>query len=294
MALLNKPLLQPLNDSFLKEKNLKVFVLRDDLIHPYISGNKGRKLKYNIEEFRKQKKEYLVTFGGAYSNHIVATAAAGKESGIKTIGIIRGDEHNIKTNPVLRFAHACGMELLFVSREKYRALRGNILSLYSILQKPDSELFVLPEGGSNELAVKGCREIPDDILIDFDILCCACGTGATIAGIINGLKSHQEALGISVLRAKESLAETINKYSGSKNNYNLVDDYHFGGYAKSTDELIAFCKKFSDQHQIPVEPVYTGKLFYGIYDLAKKSFFDGSKTIVAVHTGGIYDFNNHS
>ncbi len=290
----NKPVLQPLTDPLFKEKNLNVFVLRDDLIHPYISGNKWRKLKYNIEEFRKEGKEYLVTFGGAYSNHITATAAAGKELGIKTIGVIRGEEHGVNTNPVLRFAHACGMKLIFISREKYRCLRENNSLPIPALKTPDSQLYFLPEGGSNDLAVKGCKEIVDDIPIRFDVICCACGTGATLAGIVNGLKDDQRAIGIAVLKGASFLKETVISYGGSENNFQIVPDYVFGGYAKSTIELEEFCKTFTEQHHIPVEWVYTGKLFFGIYDLVKKDFFERGKTIVVVHTGGIYDFRGAS
>jgi 1-aminocyclopropane-1-carboxylate deaminase/D-cysteine desulfhydrase-like pyridoxal-dependent ACC family enzyme len=294
---LNKPVLQPLHDPLFEKKNLDVFVLRDDMIHPYIAGNKWRKLKYNLEEFRKKKKEYFVTFGGAYSNHIVATAAAGKESGIKTIGVIRGEEHTTRSNAVLRFAEDCGMELIFVTREKYRLLRKNnslVHELFVCARKErttGSQLFIVPEGGSNESAVKGCKEIIDDIPVDFDYACCACGTGTTLAGIAQNLNGHQQVVGIAVLKNASFIDEAIRKYTGCIENYQLIHDYHFGGYAKSTEELELFCKSFAGRSHIPVEPVYTGKLFFAIYDLARKDFFEKGKTVVAIHTGGVYDFN---
>ncbi len=289
---LNKPILQPLNDALFKEKKLNVFVLRDDLIHPFISGNKWRKLKYNIEEFQKTGKECLITFGGAYSNHIVATACAGKEFGIKTIGIIRGEELNEKTNPALLFASESGMKLVFVSREEYKSLRQQDLPVQSIIPELRTKNFeLLQEGGSNSLAVKGCEEIIRDIPVDFDYICCACGTGTTLAGIINGLKKNQQAIGVAVLKGAEFLADEVKKYPGEKNNFNLIYDYHFGGYAKSTKELDTFCKSFIEQTLIPIEPVYTGKLFFGIYDLIKKGFFPEDKTIVLVHTGGVISFD---
>ncbi len=303
---LNKPGLQPLNDELFKEKKLTVFVLRDDLIHPFISGNKWRKLKYNIEEFQKTGKEWLVTFGGAYSNHIVATACAGKEFGIKTIGIIRGEEHDEKTNPVLRFASECGMKLIFVSRDEYLKMRlevgswkpekslNDLLNRLSSFQFPVSNFYLLPEGGSNSLAAKGCEEIIEDIPVDFDYICCACGTGTTLAGIINGLKENQLAIGIAVLKGGEFLADEVKKYSGDKNNFRLLLDYHFGGYAKSTEELDDFCKTFMEKTAIPIEPVYTGKLFFSLYDLAKEDFFSENKTIVVVHTGGVISFDENS
>ena len=298
-VVLNKSILQPLLHPLFEKKKLKVLVLRDDLIHPFISGNKWRKLKYNIEEFRRQGNEWMVTFGGAYSNHIAATACAGKEFGLNTIGIIRGDELNEKTNPVLLFARGCGMKLIFVSRDKYKSLRGNYQSIVpelktlnvelhiSELRTFDSNAFILPEGGSNFLAVKGCEEIIDDIPVDFDYICCACGTGTTIAGIINGIKNNQEAIGIAVLKGDEFLQEEVRKYSGEKNNFQLIHDYHFGGYAKSTQDLEDFCKSFTKKTSILIEPVYTGKLFFAIYDLIQKDFFPENKTIIVVHTGGI-------
>lgn len=290
---LNKSVLQPLNDQLFAKKKLKVFVLRDDLIHPFISGNKWRKLKYNIEQFQKEGKEYLVTFGGAFSNHIVATAAAGKLYSIKTIGIIRGEEHDINSNSVLRFAHNCGMELIFVSREEYRKWKlGNGNSkLAKLLNSKtgidQSEIYLLPEGGSNEFAVKGCKEIIDDIPVDFDYICCDCGTGATFAGIVSGLKNHQQAIGIAVLKGAEFIDDAVKKYNPTIKTFQVIHDYHFGGYAKSATELDEFCKSFSGTKNIPVEPVYTGKLFYGLYDLIRKDFFAEGKTIVVVHTGGV-------
>jgi 1-aminocyclopropane-1-carboxylate deaminase len=284
---LNKPILQALHDPLFKAKKLNVFVLRDDLIHPFISGNKWRKLKYNIEEFQKENKEWLVTFGGAFSNHIVATACAGKESGIKTIGIIRGEELNEKANSALRFATECGMKLVFVSREKYRMMRTDHQYVFSELRTTNSELLILPEGGSNDFAVRGCSEIIHDVDTDFDYICCACGTGATFAGIINGINNNQKAIGITVLKGGQFIAHEIKKWIGERSNFQLMDDYHFGGYAKSTEELEEFCKSFIERTHIPIEPVYTGKLFFGIYDLMRKDFFPENKTIVIVHTGGM-------
>jgi 1-aminocyclopropane-1-carboxylate deaminase/D-cysteine desulfhydrase-like pyridoxal-dependent ACC family enzyme len=285
---LNKSSLQRVHDPLFDERKLNVYVLRDDLIHPFISGNKWRKLKYNLEEFRKSGKKYLVTFGGAYSNHVVATAAAGKEYGIHTIGIIRGPELNPDSNPALQFANRCGMKLVFVSREDYKRYRNNIFEIKFIpeFQTTISELFILPEGGANEFAVKGCKEITEDIPVNFDYVCCACGTGTTLAGIASSLTVTQTAIGIAVLKGAGFLNETIQQIS-KKKNYRIFHDYHFDGYAKTTDELNRFCQAFSQNSGIPVEPVYTGKLFYGIYDLIRNNFFAEGKTIVLVHTGGV-------
>ncbi len=287
---LNKTGLTQLKDLLFEEKELKVFVLRLDEGHPFISGNKWYKLKYNLEEFTLQKKEFLVTFGGAYSNHLVATASAGKELCIQTIGIVRGEELNENSNACLTFASSCGMKLIFVSREEYKRLRNNHSLVTRRLAALSSLLFFLPEGGSNELAVKGCEEITRQIAIDFDWLCCACGTGSTLAGMVRTLKGHQQAIGIAVLKGAEFLTQIVKEISASENNFQIMHNYHSGGYAKSTKELDEFCHVFMDRNHLAIEPVYTGKLFFGIYDLVKNDFFEKGKTIVVVHTGGVFDF----
>jgi 1-aminocyclopropane-1-carboxylate deaminase/D-cysteine desulfhydrase-like pyridoxal-dependent ACC family enzyme len=282
-----KPPLQKLKDNLFEEKQLNIYVLRLDLIHPFISGNKWYKLKYNLEEFHRLGKEYLVTFGGAFSNHIVATAAAGKEFGIKTIGIIRGEELNKNSNAVLQFASACGMELVFVSREEYRRLKA---SDEKVRGKITSDIFILPEGGSNEFALQGCTEIVKEIHTPFDCILSACGTGMTLAGIAKSISSHQEIIGISVLHGENFLEKNISEWSGN-NHFKMIYDYHFGGYARVNDELKTFCNTFYYQQQIRIEPVYTGKLFFGLYDLIKKDSFKQGKTIVAIHSGGVFDFS---
>jgi 1-aminocyclopropane-1-carboxylate deaminase len=292
--LLNEMALEQLNFSLFAERKLNAFVLRVDRVDTFISGNKWFKLKYNLEEFRRLKKEVLITFGGAFSNHIVATAAAGKKNGIKTIGIIRGDELNEDSNERLRFAADSGMKLFFVSRDRYKLLRINNDELYDLLDVNQTSTYILPEGGSNTLAVKGCEEIVSMIDIDFDYICCACGTGATLAGIVNGINQHQTAIGISVLNGKAFLEKTVRSYCGEKNNFRIIHDYHFGGYANTTRELEIFCSGFSAETGIDVEPVYTGKLFYAIQNLAEKNFFEAGKTIVIVHSGGIFPSQNNT
>ncbi len=283
--------LEEIQGDLLIEKGIRLFVKRDDLIHPYVSGNKWRKLKYNVEAFLHSGKDALLTLGGAYSNHIIATAAAGKEFGIQTTGIIRGEELTADSNPVLHFARDCGMELVFVSREQYKSLHdetGLQSFLYNLKHKTLNfkHIFLLPEGGFNELAVKGCEEIIPEIEIPFDYICCAVGTGATICGIIRSLKVEQQAIGFPVLQGEGFLQKQIEEYVGDKNNWSLNFGYHFGGYAKTTDELKKFCTEFSERNKIPIESIYTGKMFYGIYDLIKKNFFKPGATIVAIHTGG--------
>ncbi len=281
--------LQKIQDALLDEHGITLWVKREDLLHPSISGNKWRKLKYNLQAARAQNKSTLLTFGGAYSNHIAATAAAGKEFGFATIGIIRGEEH-LPLNPTLSFAASCGMQLHYITREEYR-LKSEPDFLESFSLKFDQP-YIIPEGGTNTLAVKGCTEIVQDIQIDYDYICCASGTGGTIAGIIAGLAGNKKVLGFPALKGGEFLYKEIEamvqEYNGQKyTNWQLITDYHFGGYAKVKPELLAFMQAFQEQLQIPLEPVYTGKMFFGLFDLIQKRYFEKGSTIVAVHTGGL-------
>lgn len=286
--------LQAIRDAITKKQDVNLYVLRIDQLHPDISGNKLFKLKYNLEEARKQNKKTLLTFGGAFSNHIAATAAAGKEYHFKTIGIIRGDEHSL-LNPTLKFASDCGMQLHYVSRTLYQNKKE--LSEYVNQQFPEDQIYVIPEGGSNELGVVGCKEITGHITIDFDYVCTACGTGATMAGIVLSLKKHQKAMGFQVLKAenymKDEVGEWLNKLANKpetvqqQHNWEINEDYHFGGYAKVKPELSEFIKWFKQRNNIALDPIYTGKMMFGIYDLIKKGFFEKGQTIIAVHTGGL-------
>lgn len=274
---------QQINDFKLNGKGIELFVLREDLNHPYISGNKLHKLRYNLEEAKRQGKDTLLTFGGAYSNHIAATAAAGKELGFKTIGIIRGEEDI--TNLTLNFAKKCGMQLQFIDRSSYR--EKHTVTFIDNLKKKQGDFYLLPEGGSNELAVKGCAEILSNIALDFDVVCCSVGTGVTLAGLIRSLKKNQKAIGFSSLKGGAFLNKEVEKYlSDNKNNWQIATDYHFGGYAKATAELKEFIKAFTAQHAIPLDHVYTGKMLYGIYDMIVKNRFSSGTKILAVHTGG--------
>jgi len=264
---------------------IELYLKREDQNHPIISGNKYRKLFYNIQEAKKLGKKGLLTFGGAFSNHIHATAGAGLAYGFKTIGIIRGDEldNKISENSTLLDAQTMGMELQFMNREDYRN-KHNPLFLRELQQKyPD--YYILPEGGTNMLAIKGCEEIltPNDTI--FNYICCAVGTGGTLAGIINSRDNHQKIIGFPAL--KENFLETeIEKYT-SKNNYSLCRAYNFGGYGKITDELIQFLNEFYEQTHIPLDPIYTGKMIFGIFALIKQNYFPKNSKILAIHTGGL-------
>ena len=277
------------NQLIFERDGISLHLKREDLLHPEISGNKFRKLKYNLLEAKKQRKEKLLTFGGAYSNHIAATAAAGKEFGFKTIGVIRGEElgedlnKTLQGNPTLRFAAGCGMGFEFVSRKDYR--EKNSMEFLNLMEKKHGDFFLVPEGGTNSLAIRGCEEIFSEEDEAFDIVCCAVGTGGTISGLINSSHKDQKVLGFPALKG-DFLKEEIRKYT-SKFNWELILDYHFGGYAKVDPELIEYMNSFKSDYGIPLDPIYTGKMMYGIFDLLRKGYFLKNTRILAVHTGGL-------
>jgi 1-aminocyclopropane-1-carboxylate deaminase len=275
--------LQEIVDSVLEDKGLRVFVKREDLIHDTISGNKWRKLYYNLQYAKEKGFSTLVTFGGAYSNHIAATAAAGNEVGFKTIGFIRGEEHS-PLNPTLQYAKECGMEFRYVDRTDYREKDSEEFQTEYL--SGIQNYYLIPEGGTNDLAVKGCEEILGDIEIDFDVVCCPCGTGGTISGIINSLKKQQKAIGFPALKGAGFLKEEIGAYV-KNSQWELNIDYHFGGYAKVSSSLIEFINNFKEKHQIPLDPVYTGKMMYGLWNLIEKDYFRRGSSIVVIHTGGL-------
>lgn len=282
---IHHPSLETIELQTVNEFGYQIFVKPDYLIHPIISGNKYRKLKHNLDEAKRLKHKTLLTFGGAYSNHIAAVASAGKKFGFNTIGIIRGEElfNKIDANPTLKFAQECGMILKFVSREVYRY--HNSQDLLQVLTETHGEFYLLPEGGTNTLAVKGCEEILTETDAHYDYICCPVGTGGTIAGLINSSAPHQKILGFPALKG-DFLQEEIPKFA-TKSNWQLIPDYHFGGYAKINKELISFINAFKAQYHIPLDPVYTGKMMYGIFDLMKKGYFPHKSKILAVHTGGL-------
>lgn len=288
--------LEEIHYSAWQKKGVAVSVLRDDLIHPFMSGNKWRKLKYNIIDFNDSGKKVLLTFGGAFSNHLVAAAAAASEYGFDSIGIVRGEEVD---NPYLNFVKQNGMKLFFISREEYRKKNeqetiSTILDLLITKEwiKNREDVFLLPEGGANPAAVRGASEIINDIDKEFDWIACACGTGATLAGISQKLSGNQKALGIPVLKADGYMEKEIEKHGGINDRIILNENYHFGGYAKKNKTLEAFCRDFSAITGIPIEPVYTGKLFYAIDDLIKTNYFKKGEKVTAIHTGGVFCFPN--
>jgi len=299
--LTNSPL-QQLQSPFLESAGIQLYIKRDDLLHPLFGGNKWRKLKYNLIYAREHGFETLLTFGGAWSNHIYATAAAGKHFGFKTVGLIRGEKHT-PLNATLAFAEACGMQLHYLDRLQYR--QKNEPSYTEELKQQFNNPYILPEGGSNSLAVKGCTEIVQEIEIPFDVVCCASGTGATLAGIISAISAEQTqhkrpaeektAIGFSVLKGGEFLTNEVSDYlnvadlrtAGTAVNWRIESCYHFGGYARINDKLIQFMQQFETQYGITLDAVYTGKMFYGLFDLIKTGTFNPGTTIIAVHSGGL-------
>jgi 1-aminocyclopropane-1-carboxylate deaminase len=263
-------------------KGVQLFIKRDDMIHPFISGNKWRKLKYILQDAKKLQKGHLVTFGGAHSNHLLATACAAAKFGFRSTGIVRGE--NVE-NETLLLCRLFGMQLIFADRESYRDKPG----LFNRNFGNDSEAFFIDEGGSGNLAAKGCSELIDELPEVYDHLFCAAGTGTTAAGILSGINRKSMATKmhvIPVLKGADFLKQEIENLSNGVS-FEFHNEYHFGGYAKTNDELLTFIKDFTSSTGILIDPVYTGKLLFAIYDLISKDHFARGSRILAVHTGGI-------
>src|ERR1700733_13015817 len=266
------------------EQGLNVFIKRDDLIHPIISGNKWRKLKYLLKRAQAENKTHLVTFGGAYSNHLLATAASAAKFGFKSTGIVRGEPVN---NDTLFLCRLHGMSLLFTDRESYL----DKPALFKKYFAADPKAFFIDEGGASAEGAKGCSELVDELTETYDHIFCACGTGTTAAGIINGVVQRglqTRFHGIPVLKKGEFLRPEIENFLLRPAAFDLHTDYHFGGYGKTTDELISFIKQFIASTGILLDPVYTGKMMFALYDLAAKGYFKRGEKILAIHTGGIW------
>ncbi|MDH5257440.1 MAG: pyridoxal-phosphate dependent enzyme [Gammaproteobacteria bacterium] len=298
-----------LSSQLLTEKDIRLYVKRDDLIHPALSGNKWRKLKYNLLQARQNQQKVLLTFGGAYSNHIYAVAAAGKLFNFNTVGIIRG-ERPLELGSTLKFAESQGMYLHFISREDYRK-KTNAVFLEG-LKKSFGSFYNIPEGGTNQLALKGVQEVISELDVQIPenkIICTACGTGGTAAGLIKHILQDRkddldsdtkdktncknQVIGFPALKNASWMYEDINRLlygnisTGAADKWSLKLDYHFGGYAKYTQELISFIADFKNEFNIQLEQVYTAKMFYGLFDLIKQDYFTAGTNIVAIHTGGL-------
>ncbi|MDM1492080.1 1-aminocyclopropane-1-carboxylate deaminase/D-cysteine desulfhydrase [Acinetobacter indicus] len=265
-------------------RHQRISIKRLDLIHPQISGNKFFKLKYNLLAARQQGFEKVLTFGGAYSNHIAATAFAAHKFGFQSLGMIRGEELAQRPfNPTLATAQQFGMQLEFISRNAYR--QKDQPDFLQRLQQQYPDFYLIPEGGTNALAIQGCREILTAEDAQFDLICCAVGTGGTLAGLIEASQQHQQLLGFSALKG-DFLTQEVAQLT-TKRNWRILDNYCCGGYAKTTPELIQFIQTFEQRYNIPLEQAYTGKMLRGIFDLIDQDKIGPDQKILLIHTGGL-------
>lgn len=266
---------------------MRVLLKRDDLIHPHVPGNKWRKLKYNIATARELGFRTLLTFGGAYSNHIRATAAAGAYCGFETIGVIRGEEH-LPLNSSLQYSASRGMRLTYLDRTTYRAKTSD--AVIDALHQEFGAFYLIPEGGSNAAAVRGCAELPAELDATVDVVFCAVGTGGTLAGVAGGARADQLVVGIPVLKGGAFLEDDIVRlqeqvYGGRTGSWRLVGNYHFGGYAKRTSELDGFVDGFEVRHGLRLDWVYEAKMMYALFDQVARGVFPRGTTIAALISG---------
>ena len=284
--------IQEIFDPLLDQHGIRLLIKREDQNHPHISGNKWWKLKCNLEEANRQHKKTILTFGGAYSNHIYATAAAAKECRFESIGIIRGEE-TLPLNPTLSFATSTGMKIQYVTRENYK-IKSEHEFINSLIEQY-GDFYLIPEGGTNQLAVKGTTVFAQEHLskIEFDYLFLPVGTGGTIAGIINGLNGERNVIGVPVLKNGRFLGDEIKPYLNQDySNWSLLTEYHHGGYAKTTPALMTFIQQMEVEHQLPLDHVYTGKLLWAVMEEIKKGAFQKGSTILALHSGGLQGNNS--
>lgn len=268
----------------LREREVRLSIRREDQLFPGLSGNKYRKLKYNLQEMQRAGHHTLLTFGGAYSNHIHAVAAAGRQFGFRTIGVIRGDElAGAPLNPTLADAREAGMQLHFVSRRDY-ARRQTPEYLRDLLQQ-FGPAYPLPEGGTNPAAVRGCAEILGGADAGYDLVCCPVGTGGTLAGLGAAAAPGQQVRGYTALKAPALEANLREWVPGD--HWSLSGAFHFGGYARIDSSLVRFINRFYTETGVPLDPVYTGKMVYGILEEARQGRFQPGTRILAIHTGGL-------
>lgn len=277
--------LTKLNFPLLKQHQIELWLKRDDLIDPVISGNKWRKLKYILNHALNLQTDTIISMGGAYSNHLHALAYAGHKLGLKTRGIIRGERPAVLNSSLLDMID-WGMELEFVSRTEFRQFRN--YKHHQSLPGIQASQYWLPEGGSTMLALRGVAELVNEINVDYDYITVPCGTGTTLAGIVEAIRPGIKAIGFSALKGGGFLTDDVIKLTNSlPKNWHINIDYHFGGFAKTTDELIAFISWFQQQSGINLEPVYTGKMLYALFNLIEQQYFQPGSRIIAVHTGGL-------
>ncbi|MEM9544920.1 MAG: pyridoxal-phosphate dependent enzyme [Bacteroidota bacterium] len=284
--------IEKVDHSFLVENEINLFVKREDLIHPHVSGNKWRKLKYNLIEAKKMGRDTIITFGGAFSNHIHATAAACRTLNLKSVGIIRGEYD--EQNPTLQFAQSCGMQLKFIDRQSYRE-KENSDAVRSIIADYIN-YYLVPEGGSNPKAYKGLQELADEInKLNVDVVMVSSGTGGTATGILKHLNPGMELWVFSSLKSDYLRDEILSKTDSSKHKrLKFRANYHLGGYGKTPKRLIDFINRFLKESKILVDPIYNGKLLFGFYDMVHNGLIDSSKSYLWIHTGGLQGINAYN
>lgn len=263
---------------------IELYIKRDDLIHPYISGNKWRKLKYLIQTAQLQNKKTLVTFGGAYSNHLLATACAAALKGFKSVGFVRGEELDA-SNHTLFLCEQFGMKMIFVDRISYL----NKAELFEKYFSNNKDAFFIDEGGRSDEAILGCSELIDELPQTFDHIVLAAGTGSTFCGILNGCAKHHLSTKVHAVVVHKGIQEIVD-YTTSKTtypHYSIQDNYHFGAYAKTSPDLISFMKKFQQATGILLDPVYTAKSLYALYDLIQRGVIQAKEKVLFIHTGGL-------
>jgi 1-aminocyclopropane-1-carboxylate deaminase len=264
------------------EKQIEVWIKRDDLLHPFVSGNKYRKLKYLVADAIAKHKKHLVSFGGAYSNHLVATASAGAIMGLKTTAIVRGEE--AFNNSMLSISRLYGMEIQQVSRELYRDKN----KAFNTFFEENDTVYRIEEGGYSVLGAKGCTDLINELQQPYNHIFCAVGTGTTVAGLINGTDTNTFINGVVVLKGAEYLKEEIDTLLSEPKDYQLHHDFHFGGYGKFDSEIMVFIREFTQQTGVLLDPIYTAKMMMGIIRLTKADYFKPNTKVLAVHTGGLW------
>lgn len=279
-------IVEKIHHTVLDEHDFPLYIKRDDLLHPIISGNKWRKLKYTLLHALKNGHEHLISMGGAFSNHLHALAYIGYKLNIKTTGIIRGEQPK-EENATLSDLRKWNMNLEFINRSAFRDLRKH--RAFNAVPAKQYNGFWIPEGGASDYALKGIAEIAEEIDMEFDTLALACGTGTTLAGLAKTLPTENRVLGFSSLKGGGFLEKDVKKLIKQRSitNWSINFDYHFGGFAKTTDELLSFIESFQNETSIPLEPVYNGKMLFGLFDLIKNGKLKKGQKIIAIHTGGL-------
>lgn len=281
----NPSILSRIDNPLLAQDRIELWMKRDDLLHPVISGNKWRKLKYCLDQALSMGSNTVISMGGAYSNHLHALAYVGMALGLKTAGLIRGERPEPLT-PTLRDCQSWGMELRFVSRSDYRLLRQ--YREYDALPGIRPGEYWLPEGGAHSLALEGIKEGIEEIELPYDVLCLPCGTGTTLAGCVSAVSERVSVIGFAAVKNAGYLTDEVEKLlQRPYTNWTVNHDYHFGGFARTTSELSQFINEFELKHKIELEPVYSGKMIYALYDLIAKNHFQPGQRVIALHTGGL-------